>query len=87
MSDNPYEPPRVESINPFQEPTADPRELERRITLLEQTISQSWFLSSNITWRIFAVIGHFVIGYAAAAAIFFSLVWLATWLRFFPIRF
>jgi hypothetical protein len=84
---NPYEPPREPDPISFREdsPSSIAR-LEQRIAQLEAQLEKSWFLRPNILFRIFAVLGHFLLGYGLIAIVGFSLFTLIDYLtspRFF----
>lgn len=66
MLDNPYETPRVEA---FHETPRSDSDLEKRVAELEKLVAESWFLRRHTGYRIAAVWGYFLLGYAIVAAI------------------
>lgn len=76
---NPYEAPRADGVvAPFGDNyTTD---LERRVAELERQVASSWFLRRNLLWRVIAVWGCFVVGYAMLAAIAAPVILLIEWL-------
>ena len=73
---NPYNPPKA--LPRFTEES--PSDLELRVAELERKISQSWFLRSNIFARVFAVCGHFLLGYVILLVITAPIILLLNWL-------
>jgi hypothetical protein len=76
MPDNPYEPPQSPSVPNFREVSPGIPELERRIEELEKRLARSGFLSRGVVWRVLAVWGYLLLGYAAILAVAMPIVWL-----------
>lgn len=78
MPENPYETPRVQA---FRDTPRDNSDLERRVAELEKLVEGSWLLRRSPIYRVVAVWGYFLLGYATLGAIGLFLVFL-NWLFF-----
>lgn len=76
MDQNPYEPPRFTDKPTFSDTAPDLAALERRVAELESRVNKSWFVGRHFLYRMFAVWGYFLLGYALFAAIAFPIFWL-----------